>query len=404
MNPAVPVLITTQAVRDPLPMTGNQQLAYVLLEVRPSEALAAATQLPLNVILAVDRSRSMQGPRIQCLKEALMSVIESLTPEDALTIVTYDDTVDLVVPAQLVADREPLLNAVALLDEGGGTLISLGMSLGLAEGRKFVGPERVSRMIVLTDGVTEGDEAHCLRLAQEAGDVGVPIIPIGYGADWDDAFLTELGELSSGPPPSYVHAPADITACLVGHVQVARQVRLRQVELAAKFVTGVTPHRITQVTPFIRPLDQTVEDGVATMRLGDIASEAVPAVLLELLIEPKKAGAFRLAQIEARIPGAEAPTVLGQADVVVTFSAGTARKPQIRPVVAHYAERVNVARIIARMLDDPAGAPLSEGFYQLVDGDTRELLQALAAGRPVAPEGRKALRELAQGYIKPRQG
>jgi len=67
-----------------------------------------------------------------------------------------------------VTDKEELIRQIDRIRDGGGTAISGGMKLGLAELDKSLAPDRISRMLLLTDGQTFGDEDAC----QEAGHAG----------------------------------------------------------------------------------------------------------------------------------------------------------------------------------------------------------------------------------------
>lgn len=402
---SLPILsITSQLAREPLPVTGEQQVAFLLVEARASEALAAAPPLPLNLALVLDRSNSMRGPRLQYMKVALGELIDHLGAEDVLSIVTFDDMVDLLVPAGPVMDRERLHAKVDLIEQGGGTAMALGLSLGLAELRHHADAQHLSRMIVLTDGVSSEDAAQCLQLAQEAGSQGIAIMPIGFGAEWDDAQLEGIAAASAGEPPDYVRVPADIATCFARQLQAARAVKVPGLALDIRFVAGVTPRRVTRVTPFLRVLDATIDERTVTVALGDLEVDAPQALLIELLIEPKRGGTFRIAQIESSSHTAPAEAMV-RADVVVTFSGSASKRPQMRPVVLHYVERVNAARIVLRALEDPATEPaaIASSVLRLFDAEGREQLECLRSGLPLSPEGRKILLAKVRGLTRLRR-
>jgi Ca-activated chloride channel family protein len=385
---AVPLTIMSQLAREPLPVTGERQLAYLLVEIRPSEA---ASPLPVNLALLLDRSGSMRGPRLAAVKDGIARAIDLLTPQDKLTIVAFDDTVDLIATAQPVEDPDRLKSAALLIEDGGGTVLAPGMGVGLAELRRVAAPDRASQVIVLTDGVSRDDADQCEQLAMQAGAAGVPIIPLGCGAEWDFAQLEAIAALSGGPPPEFLRTPADIAPGIIRHVRAARTVVARGARAQIRFVAGVTPRRASQVAPFMRPCDAAIEDRSATVLLGDIAVGVPHALLFELLVEPKRGGTFRLAQVEIAMLGEEEPV---RADVVVVFSASSTKRPRVRPVVAHYVERAIAARLVLYALshsdgaDRPAFAP---NIVALFSGEAREQLDLLAAGTPLSPEGRKTL-------------
>ena len=403
MMTANPLTMTAQMGREPLPVTGEPQIAYVLIDVQANAPATPATRSPLNLNFVLDRSGSMRGPRLQGLKESLMQVIDHLTEADILSVVTFDDMVDLVIPAQPVTERAAMKAAVSLIEDGGGTAMAVGMSMGLAELQKFATPDRVNHMILLTDGMTRGDEEQCLLLAEAAGQAGIPIVPFGCGAEWDDTFLDEISARSGGPPPDYVRAPSEIGPSFLRHVRAAQAVMTRGVQVEVRFVAGITPRRVTQVAPFTRLVDSSIAARTVSLRLGDVEQDVPQRLLIELLIEPKRGGTFRIAQIEATTQGhAEAPVAV-RTDVVVTFSGSANKRPKLRPVVLHYIKRVVAARLVLQALAAPEAerATLAPGIIQLFDTASHDLLEALWAGTPLSPENRKLLyaevRELTHG-------
>ena len=390
---SLPILtISSQLGREPLPVTGEPQAAYLLIDIQANEAATPIARSPLNLCLVLDRSGSMRGPRMNAMKDALLTVIDTLTPEDVLSVVTYDDMVDLVVPAQHVEDRESLKAAISIIEDGGGTAMSLGMSLGLAELHKYAA-DHVSRMILLTDGMTRGDEQQCLQLAEAAAHECFSITPLGIGAEWDDEFLEQISARSGGTPPEYIRTPTELAPAFVHGIEAASATAQCGVQLTIRFVAGVTPRRVTRVAPFIRTVDAAIEEQAVTVLLGDVEHGLPQRLLVELLIEPKRGGTFRIAQIEATSGSHPEQSALVRADVVVPFSASASKRPQIRPVVLHYIERATAIRLIQRALENPETkrAPLSPNIARLFDREGRELLEAFWSGAPLSPEGRKTL-------------
>ncbi len=315
--------ITTRMAREPLPVTGDPQVAFLLVEVRATEVLTRAEPLPLNLALVVDRSGSMRGPRLQHTKDALMAVVDRLKPEDALTVVAFDDTVQTLIPATPAMDSDRLKAMIATLEAGGGTALGLGLGIGYAELHAYAAPERLSRMVVISDGPSDDIET-CMSLAAEIGAGRMPIMPVGLGADWDDVLLEGISARTSGDPPEYVRVPGDMRVALQRQIAGARSVVAPALELDLRFVAGVTPRRVTQVSPFVRVLDASIQEASIALRLGDLEHDAPQAVLVEVQIAPRRGGAFRIAQAYARSTAGRT-VAEAEANIVVTFSASAAK-------------------------------------------------------------------------------
>src|SRR5579872_3347192 len=184
------VSLICQVGRERMQVTGGSQVAYVLVEARPSDGTAgggggAQARMPLNFALVLDHSGSMKGAKLRAVKDAVKLVVNSMMPSDYVSVVVFDDNVRVVVPAQPASDKAGITTLIEGIRDGGGTAMSLGMSVGLTELRKHASPATVNRMILLTDGVTYGDADRCRRIADDAGASGIGIYPLGIGADWD---------------------------------------------------------------------------------------------------------------------------------------------------------------------------------------------------------------------------
>src|SRR5690606_18460742 len=117
-----------------------------------------------------------------------------MSSQDLVSIIVFDDKVDTLVSNQPVTDLGRLQAQVDKIGDRGGTTMSLGMRRGLDELKKGLRPDRVSRMVLLTDGETYGDEEACKNIATECGRAGIGITAFGLGEDWNSALLDAIAE------------------------------------------------------------------------------------------------------------------------------------------------------------------------------------------------------------------
>ena len=64
------VTLAHQLGKDYMPVTGGSQLAYVLLEAKPT-ALMAQVRMPLNFALVSDNSGSLKGAKLRNVRAAV---------------------------------------------------------------------------------------------------------------------------------------------------------------------------------------------------------------------------------------------------------------------------------------------------------------------------------------------
>src|SRR5215213_7575064 len=94
-------------------IAGREQTVDVLIRVTPPEAdTASAGRRPrLNLSLALDRSGSMGGEKMVRAREATSYCIDQLLPTDRLSVVLFDNLVEVLIPSQL-AENKALLKGL----------------------------------------------------------------------------------------------------------------------------------------------------------------------------------------------------------------------------------------------------------------------------------------------------
>lgn len=391
------VILLAQVGRERMQVTGGSQLAYVLVEARPALD-ATLVRMPLNFALVLDHSGSMKGDKLRSVKEAVKMVVDQMEPQDVVSVVIFDDNAQVIVPAQPVTDKDAIKRAVDGIKDGGGTTMSLGMSVGLNELRKHAAPGLVTRMVLLTDGVTYGDADRCRRMADDAGAAGISIYPLGIGADWEEDLLDNIGQRSSGMPAEFIRTPADALGIFARQLQSAAAVAVRNVQMTLRLSAGVTPKKAVKVLPLISEQGQDVlSDRQVTVALGDLERDTPQAVLVELLVEPKPAGTFRIAQVELTydVPGGTGSESV-RADAVITFTNESVPPEEGNALVLNYVEKANAHRLVTRVLDEykktgKVTVRLHPNVTRVLDPETQRALDQLAAGQSITPEQVKSI-------------
>jgi Ca-activated chloride channel family protein len=391
------VALQVQMGRERMPATGGSQVAYLLVEAQPTQALAQV-RMPLNFALVLDHSGSMKGEKLRSVKAAVKLVVDQMDPTDLVAVAIFDDNAQVIVPAQPAADKGAIKRAIDGIKDGGGTAMSLGMSVGLNELRKSASPAFVNRMVLLTDGVTYGDADRCRRIADDAGAAGIGIYPLGIGADWDEDLLDNIGQRSSGMPAEFIRTPADALGIFERQLQSAAAVAVRNVQLTLRLSAGVTPKKAVKVLPLISDQGQeALSDREVAVSLGDLERDTPQAVLVELLIEPKPVGVFRIAQAELSydVPGGGQMERM-RADAVVTFTNDPVPPEEANATVLNYAEKANAHRLVTRVLDEykktgRVTVRLHPNVTRILDPETQRALDQLAAGQNLTAEQVKSI-------------
>ena len=355
--------------RAPLPTSSAPQAAYLLIEATPG---AATESVPLNFGLVLDRSGSMQGAKLAAMKDATKRVIDTLTPQDVVSIVLFDDTVQVLAPATPATDKAALKAAIDSIEEAGGTAMSAGLAAGQAELRKNMAPDRVSALLLLTDGQTWGDEDQCRALAQDLGQAGVRITALGLGAEWNEKLLDDLAEKTGGSS-DYIADPAQITTFFQRAVRAAQGTVAQDARVLLRLARDVTPRAVHRVTPVIANLGyQPIGESEVAVRLGSLEAGSPAGVVIDMMLPPRAAGSFRIAQAELHYtPLAGSEQVVKQ-DVLLEFTADP-NAAKYDPRVMNLVEKVTAFKLQTRALSEAEAGNVAGATQKLRAAATRLL-------------------------------
>ncbi len=392
------VTLAHQVGKDYMPVTGGSQLAYVLLETKPTEMMAQV-RMPLNFVLVLDHSGSMKGAKLNNVKEAVKMVLDRLEPTDYVSVVIFDDTSQVIIPSMPANDPVGMKAAIDRIRDAGGTAMSLGMIQGLNELRRWNIPNAINRMILLSDGVTYGDADRCRQLARDARAAGIAIYPLGIGADWDENLLDDVGQISGGMPAEFIRNPADALTVFEQQLQSAVAVAVRNATLILRLPAGVSPKKAVKVLPIISDLGPSVlSDRQIVIPLGDLEKDSPQSVLVELMIDPRPAGLFRIAQTELTydVPIANLIGENIRNDIKVTFTNDATQAAQVNALVMNFAEKANAHRLVTRVLDEykrtgKATTRLAPSVTRVLDDETRAALEQINQGQQISQEQVKSI-------------
>lgn len=258
------------------------QMMYVILELQAPVEARRAPSPPLNVCIVIDRSTSMTGEKMDVVKASAIQVLRSLRQQDILSVVTFSDRAEVIIPASYQQDDRARLEArIQMIQPSGGTEIFQGLDAGAKEVMRSLDSKRLNHIILLTDGQTYGDEQQCLELASKLGARGVGVSAMGIGMEWNDIFLDVLATRTGGSS-AYIAEPQDIKKLLLEKFNALAQVYAEEVNLVAEPVEGVQLSYMfrLQPDPGLIVLDES------TLRLGPILQDTSTRVIFEYIIHP----------------------------------------------------------------------------------------------------------------------
>lgn len=278
----------------------EEQAFYVWLDIAPATDLPTS-RLPINLCLVLDRSTSMQGMRLQQVKEATRQIIDRLNPDDSLSLVVFSDRAEVVLPAQRGFDKALAKSVASTIQANGGTEMLQGLLAGLKELNHHRTSSSVNHIILLTDGQTYGDEAGCLEHAKLASHNQISLTTMGIGADWNENLLDQMASASGGSSV-YIDSPKKVVDIFKETIRNLSTVVARELTMSINPALNVTLKEGFQITPHIRRLDMQGEK----MMLGPLGTDQGKTLLLEFRVNRETTPAKkRLARVtvDGDVPG-----------------------------------------------------------------------------------------------------
>jgi Ca-activated chloride channel family protein len=266
------------------------QVIYLLAEVFPDARNQASQKREsrLNLCLVLDRSNSMNGPRLNQVKVAAHQIIDQLGEQDIFSLVAFNDRAELVIPATTVTDKAALKARVSMMTASGGTEIFQGLDAGITEVRKFLAPRLINHMILLTDGNTFGDAEQALALAKTVAKDGITISGMGLGQEWNDRFLDELAS-STGGSSSYINSAGAVVRFLNTHVRHLSNTFADRMHISIAPDPDVKLESAFKLQPNAQPL--TIDQGFVPM--GSLQKGRSISTLLQYELPAKMPLGFR---------------------------------------------------------------------------------------------------------------
>jgi len=187
---------------------GREQTVDVLIRITPPALSLDPSSRPnwkgrpdLNLSLVLDRSGSMQGEKMVRARDAAMFCVDQMLPTDRLSVVTFDDHIDVLFPSEPVKNKQSMKDLIARVTARGSTALHEAWVRGGLTVSERMLDQGINRVVLITDGlanvgITNTDEivTQAMGLYQR----GVSTSTIGIGADFNEDLLMPMAQSGGG--------------------------------------------------------------------------------------------------------------------------------------------------------------------------------------------------------------
>lgn len=158
---------------------------------------------PLSLAVVVDTSGSMSADnKLGFVREGLNKLINELSDDDMISLVTYSTGVQVDFPmAEVKGNRNELQDIAAALEAVGSTNLYDGLEMGFDQVRENYDSGRQNRVILLSDGLpTIGilNDTQIVDMSSAYNSDGIGLTTVGIGTDFNVDLMQTLAEQADG--------------------------------------------------------------------------------------------------------------------------------------------------------------------------------------------------------------
>lgn len=172
---------------------------YFLLMASPTPRQDKSAIAPKDLVIALDRSGSMSGEKIEQAKVSLTFVLKNLNPADRFNVIVYNDSIEPLFETLKDNNRANVDKALSMIDRihaSGGTNIHDALASAVKAANATPPDRRSKYVLFLTDGlptVGQTNEAAILKDTSVANEnVRAHIFAMGIGYDVNVRLLDRL--------------------------------------------------------------------------------------------------------------------------------------------------------------------------------------------------------------------
>lgn len=166
----------------------------------PQDNFSTEYFVPNNIVFVLDVSSSMNAAdRMDLMKLALIELMKYVRPQDKITVVSYGNNAQVLVPTTGGDKKDEIIDKVSKIKAAGMTAGGQGIKLGYKMAQRSYIPGGNNQIIVITDGAFNKDSQDYERTIKRNTPKGYVLSVVGIKNKTEDAaIMTEVAVLGGG--------------------------------------------------------------------------------------------------------------------------------------------------------------------------------------------------------------
>ncbi|MEQ8958774.1 MAG: VWA domain-containing protein [Coleofasciculus sp. C2-GNP5-27] len=332
-----------------------------------------SSRRPLNLSLVLDRSGSMGGTPLRYAIQAAQNLIDHLTPDDFVSVVIYDDTAEVIIPPALVSDKAAIKAKIGKIRAGGCTNLSGGWLLGCSQVQANQSPERINRVLLLTDGLANygiKDPQVLTKTALEKAEADIVTTTLGFGNYFNEDLLINMANAARGNF-YFIQSPDD--ASQVFEIEMESLVSV----VAQNLRVRLQPEEFVEVGEILNNYRFSQVGNTVEVVLGDVYGVEQKPLAIPLTVSPRSpSGTTTIATVTydyQTIVEGSIQDISNQFSITLTVgSEAEAQDIQPDPQVLEQTSQLRIAK-----LKDEAVSLADKGDFQQAVVKLRETIEEL---------------------------
>ena len=262
----------------------------------PDKAVEGHRQLDMVVVL--DRSGSMaEAGKITNAKQAIVELLSRLSEADRFALISYSDQVQShsgLLP-MTPANRAMLEETLHGINPAGATNLGAGLQKGLQQLTESLRSGRISRVILISDGLANRgvtDPSVLGSMASVAAEKGFAVSTIGVGLDFNEHLMTTIADKGTGNY-TFMESAAAFAQVFDKEFRDSKTVIASSVEVHVPLAPGMA---LVHAAGY--PIE--VKDGHAVFRPGDLLSGQSRKLFLTLRIPANEERTWDIGYVSVR--------------------------------------------------------------------------------------------------------